>query len=360
MARKKRGFTTFSLSFLDIMSCGLGAVALVFLIMKHDIDNEGNIDPPELLSEVNLLEEDIRDGEAQLVRAKNTVSELDQRVAEAQGLARRINESITAVRNQIAVLDDADTDQQVLELEEKLRELETTKKKLEEEELERGNDVRRHLGQGQRQYLTGLKLGGDRILILVDMSSSMLDDTIVNIIRRRNMRDDLKLQAPKWQQTQRTVQWLTAQFPIESSYQIYTFSEDYRSVIPGSEDFWLQISDKAELEQAVLNLQKTIPNGGTNLELVFNSVNNFEQLPDNIYLITDGLPTLGENGSKDGTVTGREREKLFNAAIETLPFGVPLNVILLPLEGDPMASSSFWELAQATAGSFITPSRDWP
>ena len=31
---KKRAFSTFSLSFLDIMSCGLGAVALVFLIFR--------------------------------------------------------------------------------------------------------------------------------------------------------------------------------------------------------------------------------------------------------------------------------------------------------------------------------------
>jgi hypothetical protein len=35
MARKKRDFTTFNLSFLDIMSCGFGAVILVFLIMNH-------------------------------------------------------------------------------------------------------------------------------------------------------------------------------------------------------------------------------------------------------------------------------------------------------------------------------------
>ena len=37
MARKKRGFTTFNLSFLDIMSCGFGAVVLVFLIIDHSI-----------------------------------------------------------------------------------------------------------------------------------------------------------------------------------------------------------------------------------------------------------------------------------------------------------------------------------
>lgn len=360
MARKKRGFSTFSLSFLDIMSCGLGAVALVFLIMKHDVDSQGEVDNSQLLSEVNLLQEDIIDGEAQLVKAKNTVSELDQQLVDAHGLARRINDSIDAVRNKIAILDDPSTDQQILQLEEKLRELENTKKKLEQEERERGNDVRRHLGQGQRQYLTGLKLGGARILILVDKSSSMLDETIVNIIRRRNMRDDIKTQAPKWQQTLKTVEWLTARFPQESNYQIYTFSDTYQSAIPGTESDWLKIGDRAQLEQSILNLKKTVPGGGTNLTQVLAAINGFQQLPDNIYLITDGLPTLGQKEPRSGTITGREREKLFFEAVEALPFGVPMNIVLLPLEGDPMASAAYWELAQTTRGSFLTPSGDWP
>jgi len=36
MSRKRRQLNTFSLSFLDIMACGFGAVTLLFLILKHD------------------------------------------------------------------------------------------------------------------------------------------------------------------------------------------------------------------------------------------------------------------------------------------------------------------------------------
>ena len=39
MARRKREFNTFNLSFLDIMSCGFGAVVLVFLIIDHSIED---------------------------------------------------------------------------------------------------------------------------------------------------------------------------------------------------------------------------------------------------------------------------------------------------------------------------------
>ena len=35
MAKKKRRDVAFSLSFLDIMACGFGAVTLLFLIIRH-------------------------------------------------------------------------------------------------------------------------------------------------------------------------------------------------------------------------------------------------------------------------------------------------------------------------------------
>ena len=47
-------------------------------------------------------------------------------------------------------------------------------------------------------------------------------------------------------------------------------------------------------------------------------------------------------------------------AVKILPKGVPVNTLLFPIEGDPGAASSFWGLAIASRGSFITPSRDWP
>ena len=41
------------------------------------------------------------------------------------------------------------------------------------------------IGSGDRQYLTGLKVGGERILVLVDVSASMMDESVVNVIRLR-------------------------------------------------------------------------------------------------------------------------------------------------------------------------------
>ncbi len=359
MARKRR-FTTFSLSFLDIMSCGFGAVALIFLIIKHDVDNQTIVQNEELQAEVNLLHEDIRDGEEGLVRARNTLSALDQRLADAQGLATRITTDIELSRSRLEDLIADQSQDSIDSLEEKLRKLQSEKDELEKVDQERGNDARQFIGQGNRQYLTGMKFGGSHILILLDASASMLDDSIVNIIRRRNMPDHVKRNAKKWQRSLSTVDWLTAQLPQESQYQLYTFNTEIKSAVTDTENVWLNVSDGAELEQGMLNLRKRIPAGGTSLERVFQSISLMSPRPDNVYLITDGLPTQGLKKPKRSTVSGSERFKLFERAVELIPKGVPINVILAPMEGDPRAASAFWQLAQITQGSFISPSKDWP
>jgi len=43
-----------------------------------------------------------------------------------------------------------------------------------------------------------------------------------------------------------------------------------------------------------------------------------------------------------------------------LPGGVPVNILLYPLEGDYEASILYWSLAFETGGSMISVSRDWP
>lgn len=82
--------------------------------------------------------------------------------------------------------------------------------------------------------------------------------------------------------------------------------------------------------------------------------------PDNIFLITDGLPTQSYEPPRRTTISGRDRLGLFRKAVQRLPSGVPVNIILAPMEGDPMAASEFWQLAQVSGGSFMSPSRDWP
>lgn len=89
--------------------------------------------------------------------------------------------------------------------------------------------------------------------------------------------------------------------------------------------------------------------------------NNLKPAPDNIYLLTDGLPTQAKQAPGGVTpVKPAQRATFFNQAVRELPGRVPVNVLLYPMDGDPDAAGFFWRLAIATKGSFLTPSRDWP
>ena len=103
MARKRK-VNPFSLSFLDIMACGFGAVTLLFLILKHNV-NEPQADP-NLRAEINLLAEDIRHGEDNLVKLRNSLATLHDDSVEAQGLSRRILEKITQAQREISAQQD--------------------------------------------------------------------------------------------------------------------------------------------------------------------------------------------------------------------------------------------------------------
>ena len=363
MPRRKRKPTTFSLSFLDIMSCGLGAVVLLYLIIDHASDvhfEEVNYD---LLAEVSLLEEEVLEGKDRRVKVRNTIAAVDQQMAEAQGLARRIIDEALQSREEMAELteDSLSRIDHINQLQTELENLEEESERLAAQgEQQDGENVRQFLGEGDRQYLTGLKLGGRRLLILLDASASMLDESIVNIIRMRNMPEATRKNSAKWLRAVATVDWLAAQLPKNSDYQLYTFNTDVSASIEGTLGQWLPINDSEQLNEAVENLSDIVPNGGTSLEDAFMEVGNLVPRPDNIYLITDGLPTQGRKGAKGLTVSGKKRLQLYNQALQELPTGIPVNIILAPMEGDYMAASAFWRLAQATGGSFLSPSRDWP
>ena len=360
--RNRRLLTPFSLSFLDIMSCGFGSVVLLFLIIKHNVDTNTIIpvDTRDQTSEVMLLEEEILEGRKNLAKTRNTISEIDEQLVEAQGMARRIMEKIQETRSLAEQLSDTTSAVELDRLKLNIKELEEQKKQLQEEVRDTGDDVRRLVGDGNREYLTGLKLGGKRILILLDVSGSMLDDTIVNIIRIRNMRDGIKRNAPKWVQTLRMVDWLTAGFPRDSQYQVYVFNTKTQAALPGQEGKWLDVGNKADLNSVIEALGKIVPEGGTNLENAFAAIGKLRPRPDNVYLITDGLPTRGSRTIRGTTITGKQRLNLFTRAIKQMPGGVPVNVILAPLEGDPEAAFAYWRLAMSTDGSFLIPSEDWP
>jgi hypothetical protein len=364
MARR-REFSIFSLSFLDVMSCGFGAIVLFFMIISHRTEVRAETVNKDLLAEVRLLEEEVLDGEEDLVELRNTLAEVDREAVLSEGLSRRVVQNLREREIELARLEKETLARQehVDRLKADVRTTEEETRRLADETAqreERGEDLREFRGEGDRQYLTGLKLGGKRILILVDSSASMLDETIVNVIRRRNMQLEAKLNARKWQRAVATVDWLTAQIPAGSQFQIYSYNVTPTALIAGSGNRWLSAEDGGQLDEAMQRLRETAPEGGTSLQNALAVIKQLKPAPDNIYLLADGLPTQGEERGRRSTVSGKDRMKHFERAIKELPSGIPVNVILFPMEGDPAAAGAYWQLALDSGGSFLSPSKDWP
>ena len=362
MARKRR-MSVFSLAFLDVMSCGFGAVILIFLIINHDTEQDQEVVNDDLLAALRLLDYQVKQGEEQLFELIETFDDVKTRMADTE-------EALTSTRNtledRLERLDElkensiAERESQealsadIQSREDEVKILEAMKAAAD------GQQIRTFDGDGDRQYLTGLRVGGRNILIAVDLSTSMLDDTIVNVLRRRNMDEKAQQAAPKWQRTVRTVEWIAAQLPLDAEFQVYGFAEDTESLIPGDTMDWVPMDDGQMLNSAVAELKTRTPTGGSSLVNLVLEIRKLSPIPDNVYLITDGLPTMGENPPRSPTVSGRERLSLFGTAVNRLPKQIPVNVIMFPMEGDPMASAAYWTVARATGGAFISPSWDWP
>jgi hypothetical protein len=363
MARKK--LTVFSLSFLDAMTCGFGAVILFFMIINANIDLRSEVELEALSSEVDRMELQVLVGRKNLVQVQQELAELLEEWAILRGLKDEIITEINLTAEEFSSLtaDTSAQEEMIIKLRSELEALEQETQRLSAASItpeDAGNRIISVTGDGNRQYLTGMRMGGERVVILVDASTSMLDRTIVNILRRRNMPVDQQLEAPKWQQTVNTVEWLAAQLTPGTQFQIFAFNDEAWSLLEGTEGQWLTVGDGSQLRDAVANLRETAPTGPTSLHAAFQTMRPLDPKPDNIYLLVDGLPTMGEIPPNRAGVTGRERQTHFNRAARELPFNVPVNVILYAMEGDPQAAPSYWWLALNTGGSMMAPSEDWP
>jgi len=349
------------------MFCGFGAVVLLVLIINSNARTDNKKKYADLSSHVERIELEIKASKIYHARLNEQLNEKHDESEKLQTNLDEINKSLSKLelKTQIDKEQTQALKQHINSLESDIKTIDKNtwkeKQRIESSIKESGNKVRQYEGEGNRQYLTGLKLGGKRVLILIDSSASMLDETIVNIILKRNLSDRQKKSAKKWRQAVDSVRWLSANLPASSQLMIVSFNNKVKSLANDQSLQWVKSTDNEKINIMFNKLSKLVPQQGTDLAKVFSATRNMSQKPDNIILITDGLPTQGKSLSKNKTkVSPSERIKLFQEAVKLLPSGIPVNTILLPMEGDPMAAVLFWKLAIDSNGSFMTPSSDWP
>jgi len=365
VARKRRSTEIFSMSFLDCMSCGFGAVILFFMIINSRSDVEPNDQTKALQAETNKLEIEVLQGRKNLALARTSIQKLETEEEAASDQISIIKALIAELQAELAKYD-KDTLAKIKSIEKLQSDIKSLQDEikrllaLKKEGEAAGQRARSFKGEGDRQYLTGLKLGGERTLILVDRSTSMLHETVVNILRRRNLPESEQLLSRKWRQVVASVDWLSSQFRPGTEYQIYMFNNVTEPVIKGTDGLWLKADDVDQVDEAIAKLRRTVPKNGTNMYAAFQVIRDMKPRPDNVILLVDSMPTMDQATSSKSVIGAGERANLFTAATQLIPSGIPINIMLYPMEGDPAAVTSFWSLALKSRGSMISVSHDWP
>lgn len=354
---QRRDANGFNLAFLDVMACGLGAVILIFMLVKF------NAQTPEPVEELKRLKGELAQLMAQQNTIQSSIAAVDaQKKAEVMTLAQ-IKSRIEALKRLNA--------QSVSALSDKKAVLAKLEKSIAAAAPNQAEDKVELAGSGEETYLLGLKVQGSHIGILLDNSASMTNDKLIDIVRSKIGSDAEKKAAAKWQRTKRVARWLLARVPPQSTVSMVSFNQT--ADVVGSQQR-VSGNDKSAMAQVSAAIETLVPEDGTNLQSAISKIVEVNPKLTNLYVITDGLPTLGDQGSglnafrhcgsffgKSLTITGECRAYLFAYTVKNARLrDVEVNVVLLPLEGDPAAADAYWQWSAATGGLLISPARSWP
>ncbi|MGI9346140.1 MAG: VWA domain-containing protein [Gammaproteobacteria bacterium] len=345
MRLRRRDAEGFNLSFLDIMSCGLGAVILLFMLVKYETSQSGEA--------VSALQSDLRELQGQKQSAQEQSGILTQSIADLNKQMLQMQQ----VKEQAQVED--------AELTAKLSELAKAIAILEEEDARPTAPKEKPV----QEHLIGLRVEGKRILIMLDYSASMAEERLIDIIRTKVSSIAVKRAASKWQRTLKIVHWILDRVPENSSYSVMAFNDKAAFLVRQE---WIRKEDeklRIEMDRALDVLH---PHQATNLYAALQLVASRQSMPTDIYIITDSLPTIGKSQSRKcrlrsgaQTVSSKCRQSIFNSAAadfaqarrNVLP---RINAVLLPIEGDAQAAPYYWMWAASTGGTMIAPVASWP
>jgi len=366
MARQRRAAEVFTLSFLDCICCGFGAVILFYTIVSAQAGVRSLHSTDALSAQVDRAEQQVQEGARSLVVLHNEIEATQSETASDVQREKSLAATLSKRPQRLAVEESETTAQRdsTAGLQADLPPAASGSRRLEAGSLDRsapGQQLSsfRDLG-GDRRYITGIRMHGKRILILLDVSASMLHEDVVSVLRLRNADDAQKREAAKWRRAVDTVSWLLTQLPPHGEYQIYSFNTTARALLPDWSGRWMAAADAPQLARSLANLHALVPADGTSLYNAFTAVHGLSPGPDQIVLITDGLPTQGRTAGTRRYVDSEGRMRLFDEAVAQLPASVPVDSILLPMLGDLQATHRFWNLARLSGGTLLMPSKDWP
>ena len=142
-------------------------VVLLVMLLNGDMLTARKEIVADLRSEVTRMEREVRAGEELLVTLQNSMLETEDEIVRTEGLSRQVIAQIEQTEVELATLQGKSQaskehinalQSDLLNLDEKVSRIGADR----QTEMAKGAQVRAFLGQGDRQYLTGLRLGGKR------------------------------------------------------------------------------------------------------------------------------------------------------------------------------------------------------
>ena len=339
------------------MSCGLGAIILVFMLVKYNAETttDENVklqaETQKLTSQEELLKKALADAQAM---SEQELKQIQSIRAEIQRIHARVAESESSI-------------------EEKKARVAGLEQAIESSPRYKASDIVENKNAGEEEYLLGLRVEGDRIGFLLDSSASMTEEKLIDIIRLKSGLDKAKQQGAKWLRTQRVMRWLLARLPKEAKASVVSFNKSAKFL--GSSQ-WFSANDVGQIKEIQADIDKIVPTGPTNLHQGLQKIETLNPQLTDLYIITDGLPTTGISNyaglnlfskctsliGQASTISGECRVKLFRQTVRETSFSanVKVNIILLPIEGDPEAAPELWAWTSMTGGLLISPAESWP
>ncbi len=352
MKRRKRETEVFSLSFLDCICCGFGAVLLLFVLTvgkKADAIERVQAKTQEIIGEMNssiaLKDKQLKENQRSLTTIRKRNREATVEVVKKKKMQTELEQELALLLSQLASMEE--------ELGKLLDDKENLPMQEEEPPIPIPNAIR-------RQYLTGFDIQGDNVLFLIEASGGMTDDVYEKAVERLSDSDDEKRNAPKWSRVKQGMTWMIANLKPESRYKIILFNNEITPLEVGYGTEWIDPMDRDLTQEVIEELDKVVPQEGANLEKAFDMVDDLPITPDRIVLITDGLPTLADTYQASQPLESNDRINMFRVAKKALVFDGPVNVLLYPMKNDPGAAVHYWRLADDQGGAMVCPSKSWP
>ncbi len=371
--RSRKIIESFNLAFLDIMSCGLGAVILILMLVKFDPEIDLNAPEEVVSTQTQQLRLDIKSLSEHATNLQQTLIDLDaqyeKQLKQHIVTEQKVQKLRLDVQAKQATLSQKqqNIDQSRTKLEELTKQrVEFIEKKIkqqsESQKLAKNNIQTK--GKETEQYLLGLSVEGKRIGLLIDASASMTDEKLIDIIARKIKKSSDKKAGPKWIRTKRIINWLLSNIPESSEFSVVFYNQEAHMMGPKQLMRTTQAQDIAALQK---NIDDFIPENATNLAAGLRKMKEINPAITNLYIVTDGLPTQGSSTVfsrcvlNRKTISGECRQQLLQSAVkESFGANVPVSIVLLPMEGDPQAANMYWQWAFKTQGILMTPAPSWP